>query len=303
MENKSTDLHIGEKFGRWTILEMSSERSPEGRIKVKCVCDCGTIKDVILKNILRGGSRSCGCLVADTTSITFSKDYAGIRVGKLTVIKPTGGYIGNSREWECKCDCGELRYLSTRDIVTKHAKMCTKCSKFESRNRYTVDISGNRYGSLVVMSRDYSIKRDNRAYWICVCDCGATVSIQGKDLRAGKIESCGCVKSRGENKISEYLDNLGLQHIRQHTFDDCRDVRPLRFDFYVPALNMCIEYDGAHHFYPVDYAGFGEDWAEEEHVRTKLHDSIKDEYCSNNGIKMVRVNNGNVSSLNELLVS
>lgn len=32
--------------------------------------------------------------------------------------------------------------------------------------------------------------------------------------------------------------------IIQHKFKNCRDIRPLPFDFYLPKLNTCIEYDG-----------------------------------------------------------
>jgi len=44
---------------------------------------------------------------------------------------------------------------------------------------------------------------------------------------------------------------------------------------------MCIEFDGPHHFEPV----YGED----RFLITQRHDAIKDEYCKNNNINLIRI--------------
>lgn len=46
---------IGEHFGEWEVLELNNE-------KVKCKCSCGNIKDVYIRALMTGESRSCGCL-------------------------------------------------------------------------------------------------------------------------------------------------------------------------------------------------------------------------------------------------
>ena len=52
-----------------------------------------------------------------------------------------------------------------------------------------VDITGNRYGRLVVGS--YRLREG----WECVCDCGNTTIATGTNLRGGKNLSCGCQRS------------------------------------------------------------------------------------------------------------
>jgi hypothetical protein len=37
--------------------------------------------------------------------------------------------------------------------------------------------------------------RNHKAYWICTCDCGASVTVCGGNLRNGSIKSCGCLKA------------------------------------------------------------------------------------------------------------
>ena len=67
------------------------------------------------------------------------------------------------------------------------------------------------------------------------------------------------------------------------------DINPLPFDFYLPQLNKCIEYDGGQHYFPVDFAGKGMEHAEEQFRKTQYRDKIKNDYCKNNGISLLRI--------------
>jgi very-short-patch-repair endonuclease len=95
--------------------------------------------------------------------------------------------------------------------------------------------------------------------------------------------------SKGEKCISEVLDMLNITYLQQYTFDNCRDINVLPFDFYLPDLNICIEYDGQHHYYPVTFNGITKEEAEKNHLITVKHDKIKNEYCINNNIKLIRI--------------
>lgn len=53
------------------------------------------------------------------------------------------------------------------------------------------DISGQRFGRLVAVERDYSVE-SRKAHWICECDCGNKKTVRGDSL--GKVNSCGCLK-------------------------------------------------------------------------------------------------------------
>ena len=76
---------------------------------------------------------------------------------------------------------------------------------------------------------------------------------------------------------------------REKTYEDCKTTtegpycRALRFDFYIPQLNTIVEYDGEQHFRPSSKFGF------DKFERTQEHDRIKNDYCFENGIKLIRI--------------
>lgn len=57
-----------------------------------------------------------------------------------------------------------------------------------------IDLTGQRFGKLTVLQYHYRDK-ENRAVWVCHCDCGNAISVSGKRLRSGNTTSCGCGKA------------------------------------------------------------------------------------------------------------
>jgi hypothetical protein len=51
---------IGEKYGRLLVVEEVAQS--KGCRRFNCLCDCGTRKVIFRGNLLRGYTRSCGCL-------------------------------------------------------------------------------------------------------------------------------------------------------------------------------------------------------------------------------------------------
>ena len=93
----------------------------------------------------------------------------------------------------------------------------------------------------------------------------------------------GCNNSRGENKIENWFKNRGIIFERQKIFKDCKNIKYLRFDFYLPKNIVCVEYDGPQHFFPIN-------WHEDvEFERIKKCDKIKEKYCKDKGIKLIRI--------------
>lgn len=55
------------------------------------------------------------------------------------------------------------------------------------------DLTGHRFGRLVVV-REAPIQRSKKnRFWECLCDCGATREIVGYSLTRGITSSCGCL--------------------------------------------------------------------------------------------------------------
>ena len=56
-----------------------------------------------------------------------------------------------------------------------------------------IDMTGKRYGKLLVLEKGYKNKNGIRM-WKCRCDCGNEKYIEGRNLRNGNSKSCGCLK-------------------------------------------------------------------------------------------------------------
>ena len=90
-------------------------------------------------------------------------------------------------------------------------------------------------------------------------------------------------------KVSKFLKENNINYKIQYRFKDCRYKLPLPFDFYLPDHNTCIEYDGEQHFSSNCYFGGKERNNEQLFEKIKIRDNIKNEYCKNNGIQLVRI--------------
>lgn len=77
-----------------------------------------------------------------------------------------------------------------------------------------------------------------------------------------------------------WLNNNGIHFIREYKIEECKNVRPLPFDFYLPDTNILIEYDGIQH-YDKDNRFYSE--------QLEINDNIKTNYCIDNKIKLIRI--------------
>ena len=96
-----------------------------------------------------------------------------------------------------------------------------------------------------------------------------------------------CNESKGEVQVGLWLSHHKMISVSQKRFDDCYDIKPLPFDFYIPSLNICIEYQGEQHYRPVNFGGISDDEAYSNFLTTQHHDKIKLDYCINHNIQLI----------------
>jgi hypothetical protein len=112
------------RYGKWTVLE-SYYGAVQG--KVKCRCDCGTERLVAAHTLIRGASRSCGCVKG-----SIAKDHTGERYGMWTVVGTTrNGMV------PCVCDCGVARCVNLSNLAQGISTSCgcEKVKNFVARVR------------------------------------------------------------------------------------------------------------------------------------------------------------------------
>lgn len=105
-----------------------------------------------------------------------------------------------------------------------------------------------------------------------------------------------CKSSSGEEIIIDFLDKNNIKYNYQHSFNNCLYKRNLKFDFYIENKNICIEYDGEQHFRPVDIFGGEESF----NIQKKL-DTIKNNFCKENNIKLIRIPYFEKENINKIL--
>ena len=283
----------GQKFGRLSVIERDT--TIKKGVYWKCICDCGNTKTIYGGDLRSGATQSCGCLNREIiTNANCLEDLTGKRFGKLVVVKQTKSHVTPSGQkkarWICNCDCGNTSIVSAQDLKTGHTKSCG-CLPTKTIGSGLIDLTGMRFGKLTVIKRteDYVGKNGYRSpKWLCKCDCGNEVSVQGGNLRNGVVKHCGCdkIKSKGEEAVSRFLNENNIKHINEYYFDDLRNVSGnlLRFDFAILDDNnsviALIEYQGKQHY--MDYGEFGK-------YQRLYSDKKKKDYCKLHNIPLYEI--------------
>ena len=207
-------------------------------------------------------------------------DETGNRYSHLLVIE-LNGYENNRAMWKCKCDCGKERIVNGKYLRNGDTKSCGCLTNYNN-------LLGKTFGKLTVIE-----KTEKRVYksivWKCRCACGNIKDYPSKTLVTGDAVSCGLCecKSKGELKIQELLETNNIAFSREYKNSTCKDKRVLPFDFAIFENNKLlylIEFDGKQHFYAEN------GWNDEEKLRiTQKHDNIKNQWCKENNIPLIRI--------------
>lgn len=94
-----------------------------------------------------------------------------------------------------------------------------------------------------------------------------------------------CRRSLGEESVEKILTLKNIKFETQKTFDGCKNKRNLRFDFYLPKQNLCIEYHGDQHYNPSNHIG-----GQNGYDYLVKNDKIKKDFCNKNGISYIELN-------------
>ena len=263
------------KFGKWTVLSQGKQKN--NQIYWKCRCDCGTEREVNGQSLRSQTSTNCGCVRKQH----LSNQGENLLLQKFNSLLVIGEKEDN--KWKCQCDCGNITYVTTSNLKSGHIKHCKQCGYKIGAEKRTIDLTGQKFGLLTVLSQSDT----KPVKWLCQCQCGNIKEIGGSSLKQHLTESCGCLKSKGEQKIISLLSNNNIPFEYQKTFPDCifpNSNKKAIFDFYVDNRYI-IEYDGEQHF---QYSNNG--WNTKEAFEAlQKRDSIKNEWCKKQGITFIRI--------------
>lgn len=177
----------GNRYGRLVVIgpaEPNIRGNGYSRSRWLCRCDCGKEKIVMEDNLVRGHTRSCGCMK--------SNGLKNKQFGMLTVVsKPVKG----ERNWTCRCACGNEIIVNQDDLFWG---TITNCGCREKDIQKT-DLTGQRFGRLTVMREiESGTDSDGKSVrlWLCRCDCGREVTVRQRNLISKVTRSCGCLRTK-----------------------------------------------------------------------------------------------------------
>ena len=223
MESKE---YVGSRFGRVLVLEeLPVHITPNGsRQRIfKCKCDCGNVFDIRLSNLKK--IKECGkCSLKSKRNNLIGKKF-----GRLTVIDYAPDYVSPSGNrlvrWKCKCDCGNEKDVISSDLTSGKTLSCGCLQKDVALTKNTIDLVGKRFGNLLVLKRiENHITSGGNVHhkYLCRCDCGNEIEVQGNLLRNGNVKSCGCMTKEYIRKAKQ-LDLIGKRFGRLVVIDKAED--------------------------------------------------------------------------------
>ena len=262
-----------------------------GVTNVKCQCKIDGFQWETKPRILLGGSGCPECgrknnAIASRPRMTHD-EFVHVVTERFRDVKVLSEFHSTAQRVHYQCQsCGYEWDARPSTILSPDSKGCPRCA-----GKTLIDI-------------DTFLERLNECNPYVEYVCGYTKISSSADFRCKKcghqwsalphniLKGRGCPKckmSHGAKFISAYLNARGIPYEAEYKFTECADERPLPFDFYLAQKRIAIEYDGEQHFEPVVFGGYSQEDAVRNFELTQKHDRMKDKFCSDNNIKLIRI--------------
>lgn len=183
--------------------------------------------------------------------------------------------------------CGETWEAVPNSIYLRPIKDKTKCrhKKHHLLDRVREQVKVNSDGTISLITEKERFQDNEEVE--CHCNlCGHNFTINLNSLLYKKRYGCKLCSNRSfEAVVMKALDEKGVLYYHDRKLKGTRyngGKLPLRADFRFKNYPIVIETDGIQHFSPVVYGI-------EHYTETVERDKIKNEYCKNNNIILIRI--------------
>lgn len=249
---------------------------------------------------------------------------------KLTV-EEISDYMNSRDEYEClnpedfsskikmiflHKTCGEIFKMKWNNFRSNQG--CPSCGFKKRIISYSVNSAkGNSLGEFFPnIAKEIDLEKNvklnpfeiptmsgKKIWWKCsVCECSWASSVCNRTLHAKSCPNCN-IMSSGEFEIERTLKEVfemteDVDFFKQKTFENCVYINKLRFDFYIPSENLCIEFNGKQHYEPIDFYGGMDNF-----IKQKKRDAVKKKYCKNMKINLLVIKYSDFKKIKKILES
>ncbi|MBC5688233.1 hypothetical protein H8S37_04725 [Mediterraneibacter sp. NSJ-55] len=222
---------------------------------------------------------------------------------KNKLLNPEDYKNQNTSNLKVLCGSCGSEFLTSLSSIKNGDGACLKCAnkKTSEKQKLSSEEVKRRIDAVnnnkLLNPKDY---RDNHTPNLKIkCgDCGeiyVTTLANYEYNQKIRCDKCSQRISVPERKVMELLNFYSINYKYNYRFSDCKGKnRALPFDFWIEDLNTIIETDGRHHYHSV--------WGEEHFQRTKLYDGIKDKYCKNKNIQLIRIPYWEFDNIEDILI-
>jgi hypothetical protein len=170
---KLNDL-TGKKFGRLSVISRAGTNASRKPVW-ECICECGNVKIAVGAELVKGATRSCGCLRREVTSdrskthgmrkTRFYEIYYAMKKrckDESNISYPYYGGRGISvcDRWEKFENFKVDMYSAYLDHVEKYGEKQTTLDRIDGNKDYTPE--NTRWATYAVQNRNRSIRKDTK---------------------------------------------------------------------------------------------------------------------------------------------
>lgn len=289
------------------IISVRAEDLTKGsHQKVKVQCDyCGKIIDVAYKDYVRYkfNKYSCArCRQAKTSEYNLQQRQKSLYDRALSVCKekrymlltPINEIKNANTRVKYVCPKHDVQETKIYTLILGHG--CSDCA-YEFKAKQAM-LDCEEVYSVFAMHDCTLLNKEEYSGWsrknlqvICP-ECGNVfITSYGTFIHehGQRCPNCTSNESCGERAVRNFLESNDIKYTAQYRIDDCRNKAPLPFDFFLDDLNILIEYDGAGHYIPIPRGGMSLLEAADALVDIKHRDAIKNQYCEDHNIRLIRI--------------
>ena len=244
------------------------------------------------KSIGRGCPYCAGQKVNHTNSVQSLRPDLSIEWDPENKLKSYEVTVGSKRM--IKWICNKCQHKWVQNVKNRKETGCPKCGRVKADKTKQGDFESFAVRAREKHQNKFDYINDKAFDYHMYSTISVICPVHGitKQTVANHLFSeYGCFKcsferteSIGSKFIVKFLREFKVEFIQEHKFKDLKLIRQLRIDFWIPSLNLAIEYDGEQHF------KIKPDWGGQEELdKIHLRDCMKDIYCKKNKINMIRI--------------